>query len=85
VEGTLPHYQIVLTRDHGLDQMDVLVEVTPESFSDRIGALEELSSHIEDRLEHVLGLRAPVRLVEPHTIQRSEGKAKRVIDKRVQA
>jgi len=85
VEGTLPHYQIVLTRDHGLDQMEVLVEVTPESFSDRIGALEELSSHIEDRLEHVLGLRAPVRLVEPHTIQRSEGKAKRVIDKRVQA
>lgn len=85
VEGTLPHYQIVLSREHGLDQMEVLVEVTAESFSDRIGALEQLSSQIEDRLEHVLGLRAPVRLVEPHTIQRSEGKAKRVIDKRVQA
>jgi len=85
VEGTLPHYQIVLTRQHGLDQMEVMVEVTPESFSDRIGALEELSSHIEDRLEHVIGLRAPVRLIEPHTIQRSEGKAKRVLDKRVQS
>jgi phenylacetate-CoA ligase len=85
VEGTLPHYQIVLSREHGLDQMEVLVEVTPESFSDRIGALEQLSAEIEDALEHVLGLRAPVRLVEPHTIQRSEGKAKRVIDRRVQS
>jgi phenylacetate-CoA ligase len=82
VEGTLPHYQIVLSRAHGLDQLEVQVEVTPETFSDRIGALEQLASRIEDRLEHVLGLRAPVRLVEPHTIQRSEGKAKRVIDRR---
>lgn len=83
VEGTLPHYQIVLTRMHGLDQMEVLVEVTPETFSDRIGALEELSTKIADALEHVLGLRVQVRLVEPHTIQRSEGKAKRVIDRRM--
>ncbi|MBN9660520.1 MAG: phenylacetate--CoA ligase [Acidobacteria bacterium] len=83
VEGTLPHYQIVLTRMHGLDQMEVLVEVTPETFSDRIGALEELSTKIADALEHVLGLRVQVRLVEPHTIQRSEGKAKRVIDRRL--
>ena len=56
-----------------------------KAYTDRISALEALSAQIEDRLEHVLGLRAPVRLVEPHTIQRSEGKAKRVIDKRVQA
>jgi len=85
VEGTLPHYQIVLSRAHGLDQMEVLVEVTPETFSDKIGALEELSAKIEDALEQVLGLRVPVRLVEPHTIQRSEGKAKRVIDRRLPA
>ncbi|QOY90627.1 phenylacetate--CoA ligase family protein [Paludibaculum fermentans] len=83
VEGTLPHYQIVLTRMHGLDQMEVLVEVTPETFSDKIGALEELSTKIADALEHVLGLRVQVRLVEPHTIQRSEGKAKRVLDRRL--
>lgn len=82
VEGTLPHYQIVLSRAHGLDQMEVLVEVTPETFSDKIGALEELSAKIEGALEHVLGLRVQVRLVEPHTIQRSEGKAKRVLDRR---
>jgi phenylacetate-CoA ligase len=82
VEGTLPHYQIVLSRAHGLDQMEVWVEVTPETFSDKIGALEELSAKIEGALEHVLGLRVQVRLVEPHTIQRSEGKAKRVLDRR---
>ncbi len=42
VEGTLPHYQIILTREKGLDEMEVQVEVTPEVFSDRIGALERL-------------------------------------------
>jgi len=82
VEGTLPHYQILLRRARGLDQMEVQVEVTPETFSDRIGALEELHTRIGDALEHVLGLRVEVTLVEPRSIQRSEGKAKRVIDLR---
>jgi phenylacetate-CoA ligase len=82
VEATLPHYQIVLTRAHGLDQMEVQVEVTAETFSDRIGALEELRQEIAGALEHLLGLRVEVTLVEPNAIQRSEGKAKRVIDRR---
>ena len=82
VEGTLPHYQIILTRQHGLDQMEVQVEVTAETFSDRIGAMEELYEKIADAVEHVLGIRVKVTLVEPHTIQRSEGKARRVIDRR---
>jgi phenylacetate-CoA ligase len=82
VEGTLPHYQIILTRAHGLDQMEVQVEVTPTTFSDKIGALEQMNDRIEDRLEHVLGIRVKATLVEPNTIQRSEGKAKRVIDRR---
>jgi phenylacetate-CoA ligase len=84
VAGTLPHYQIILTRSHGLDQMEVQVEVTSESFSDKIGALEQLNDTIADALEHVLGIRVEVTLVEPHTIQRSDGKAKRVIDRRLQ-
>jgi phenylacetate-CoA ligase len=84
VEGTLPHYQIILTRSHGLDQMEVQVEVTSESFSDKIGALEQLNDTIADALEHVLGIRVEVTLVEPHTIERSNGKAKRVIDRRLQ-
>jgi phenylacetate-CoA ligase len=82
VEGTLPHYQIVLTREKGLDEMEVLVEVTPEVFSDRIGALERLHNRLAEALEHTLGLRAGVRLVRPQTIERSEGKARRVIDRR---
>ena len=84
VEGTLPHYQIILTRAHGLDQMEVQVEVTSESFSDKIGALEELNDKIADAIEHVIDIRVQVTLVEPNTIQRSEGKAKRVIDRRMQ-
>lgn len=84
VEGTLPHYQIILTRSRGLDQMEVQVEVTSESFSDKIGALEQLNDKIADAVEHVLSIRVQVTLVEPNTIQRSEGKAKRVIDRRLQ-
>ncbi len=82
VEGTLPHYQIMLTRERGLDQMEVQVEVTPEFFGDTVGALENLQEKIAYAIEQTLGLRVAVRLVEPHTIQRSEGKAKRVIDQR---
>ena len=82
VEGTLPHYQIILTREHGLDQMEVQVEVTPQMFSDKIGALEQLNEKLVEALDHVLGIRVQVTLVEPHSIQRSEGKAKRVIDRR---
>jgi len=82
VEGTLPHYQIVLTREHGLDQMGVQVEVTSEVFSDTVGALEMLERKLAEAMERVLQIRVQVTLVEPHTIQRSEGKAKRVIDRR---
>jgi phenylacetate-CoA ligase len=84
VEGTLPHYQIILTRSRGLDQIEVQVEVTSESFSDKIGALEQLNDMIADAIEHVINIRVQVTLVEPNTIQRSEGKAKRVIDRRSQ-
>ena len=82
VEGTLPHYQIILTREHGLDQMEVQVEVTAETFSDTVGALEILEEKLADAMERVLQIRVKVTLVEPQTIQRSEGKAKRVIDRR---
>jgi len=82
VEGTLPHYQIVLSREKGLDEMEVRVEVTPEVFSDQIRALEGLQHKLEHALEHTLGLRVKVTLVGPRTIQRSEGKARRVEDRR---
>ncbi len=82
LEGTLPHYQIVLTREKGLDHMEVKVEVTPEVFSDKIRALESLHRQLEESLEHVLGIRVQASLVEPRTLARSEGKAKRVVDLR---
>ena len=50
VEGTLPHYQIILTRDKGLDQMEVKVEVTPEVFSDEIRKLESLQRQLESSI-----------------------------------
>jgi phenylacetate-CoA ligase len=82
VEGTLPHYQIILTRDKGLDQIEVKVEVTPEVFSDEIRALEALEHKLEASIENILGLRVKVTLVQPRSIPRSEGKARRVSDLR---
>ncbi len=82
VEGTLPHYQILLTRVHGLDQMEVQVEVTPQAFNDEIEALQGLQEKLQDALHNVLGLKVKVSLVEPRSLQRSEGKAKRVTDRR---
>jgi phenylacetate-CoA ligase len=82
VEKSLPHYQIILLRKGGLDQMEVQVEVTGEMLRDRVGALEQLEKKMSTAIEHVVGLRVDVRLVEPQSIARSQGKAKRVIDKR---
>jgi phenylacetate-CoA ligase len=84
VEGTLPHYRIILTREQGLDQMDVQVEVTPQMFNDKILALRALHERLQAALDHVLGIRVHVSLVEMRTLERSEGKAKRVIDRRTQ-
>jgi phenylacetate-CoA ligase len=82
VEGTLPHYQIVLTRRRNLDEIEVRVEVTPDVLSDRVGAMENLQSKLARQIERTIGLRAAVSLVEPHSLARSEGKAKRVLDQR---
>ncbi|MGA2181965.1 MAG: phenylacetate--CoA ligase [Bryobacteraceae bacterium] len=82
MEHTMPHYQIILTREHGLDQMEVQVEVTARMFSDTVGALETLHDRLADAMEHVLQVRTHITLVEPHTIPRSEGKSRRVIDRR---
>jgi phenylacetate-CoA ligase len=82
VEGTLPHYQIVVDRVKGLDELEVHVEVTAEVFSDTVGALERLQQELAQAVERVIGIRAHIRLVQPHALQRSEGKARRVLDKR---
>ena len=62
--------------------MEVQVEVTPQMFNDKIGALQGLNKRLQAALDHVLGIRIHVSLVEMRSLERSEGKAKRVIDRR---
>jgi phenylacetate-CoA ligase len=83
VEGTLPHYQIIVDRQKGLDTLEVQVEVTNEALSDTVGGLEQLQKQLAHSIEGITGLHPALKLVAPRTIQRSEGKAKRVIDKRI--
>ena len=82
VEGTEPHYQIILDRKGALDDIEVMVEVNEKLFSDEVKVLNDLSKRIGDRFRSALGISAKITLVEPMTIARSEGKAVRVIDKR---
>jgi phenylacetate-CoA ligase len=82
VQGVEPHYQIILTRPHHLDEIEVQVEMSKETFSDEVRAIEELRRRLEKKIEETVGIRVKVTLVEPKSLPRSEGKAKRVIDKR---
>lgn len=83
IEGTEPHYLIVVDRQPGqMDEMEVWVEVSPELVSDEVRALESLERKISHELHSLLGISVKVKLVEPKTIARSEGKAKRVMDRR---
>ncbi|MDX9714442.1 MAG: phenylacetate--CoA ligase [Dissulfurispiraceae bacterium] len=82
MKGIEPHYQIIVTRPHHLDEIEVRVEATKEIFSDEIRHLEAVRDRIENHIEKAIGLRVKVTLVEPKSLPRSEGKAVRVIDKR---
>jgi len=82
VEGALPHYQILLTRSKGLDQMEVQIEVNAQLLSDSIGAMEKLQATFAKQIERITGLHVGVTLAEPRSLPRSEGKLRRVIDQR---
>jgi len=82
LEGIEPHYQLLVERRDQLDSLEVQVEMNERLFSDEIKALERTEQRIEEKLYASLGIRAKVKLVEPKSIARSEGKAKRIIDKR---
>ena len=81
-EGLTSNYQIIVDRIGTTDSLEVKVEITPELFTDTMGALTEKEKKITDALKTVLGIQANVSIVEPKSIVRSEGKAVRVIDKR---
>jgi phenylacetate-CoA ligase len=82
IEGTSPHYQIVVEREGRLDRITVLVEAAESIFSDEMKKQREIIETIKHRLTSELGLGVEVKLVEEKTLERSEGKAKRVLDKR---
>jgi phenylacetate-CoA ligase len=81
IPGLSPHYQLVVDRVDNLDVLEVQVEVSAQVFSDEIKRLEELEGRIRDEVQSYLGVGVRVRLMEPRSIQRSEGKAVRVIDR----
>jgi phenylacetate-CoA ligase len=84
IEGIEPHYQLIVDREEQLDTLEVQVEVNEQTFSDAIKSLQYLADLIRKKIKELLGITCKVRLVEPKTIARSEGKAKRVIDRRPQ-
>ena len=77
-----PNYQILVGRENNTDTLEVLVEMSDKLFADDIKSIEKIERSIKEQLRSVLGLSAKVRLVSPKSIERSEGKAKRVIDTR---
>ena len=82
IEGVEPHYLLVVDRAENLDTLEVQVEVDEQLFSDEVKVLQKLAKRIEKEIKDMLGVTCSAKLVEPKTIQRSEGKARRVIDNR---
>jgi len=83
LEETTPNYLLVADRKpRQMDELEVQVEVSPERFSDEMAKLEAVSERVRAAVESALGLSVAVKLVEPKTLERSMGKAKRVVDRR---
>ena len=81
-QGYQANYQILVDRVNNTDTLEVMVEMTPENFSDNLGKITDMEKNLVAALKAMLGIYAKVRLVAPKSIARSEGKAVRVIDKR---
>ena len=81
-DGIEPHYQLVVEREGRLDTLTVMVEVNERIFSDEVKNMQAMEQSLEKNIKEMLGVAAQVKLVEPKSIQRTEGKAVRVMDKR---
>ena len=81
-QGYPANYQIIVDRVNNSDTFEVVVEMTPEIFSDSLAKIAEMEKELVGALKAMLGIMAKVKLVAPKTIARSEGKAVRIIDKR---
>jgi len=82
IDEVEPHYQLVVERDGTLDTLTVVVEISENLFSDEVKELQTLENKIQKDIKETLGVSAQVKLAEPKSIERSQGKAVRVIDKR---
>ena len=82
IDGVAPYYQIIVDRERHLDEIEIWVEVSETIFSDEAHVLKEMEAKVRAEMNSVLGISTRIKLVEPRTITRTEGKAKRVIDRR---
>ncbi len=82
MEGVSPHYLLVVDRVNNLDTMEVQVEMAPNLVSDEVRVVEDLSRRLRSKIESALGISVSLKLVGPKSIERSEGKAKRILDRR---
>jgi len=82
IEGLEPHYMLILDREGSLDTLEIQVEVSEKIFSDEIRKLQTMERRIAKDIKDYIGISAKIKLVEPKSLQRFEGKAQRVIDKR---
>ena len=82
IDGIAPRYLLVVDRVNNLDVLEVQVELAPELLADEVRKIEDLSRRVQRSIEQVLGLSVKLRLMEPGSIERSEGKSKHVVDKR---
>ena len=81
-QGVTANYQIIVDRVNNLDTLEVRVEMGEHLFADEIGKLQTLERTLQKNIKEYLGVTVKVRLMEPHSIERSEGKAKRIVDNR---
>jgi phenylacetate-CoA ligase len=82
VEGVEPHYRLIVDREHSMDSLEVEVEMAEALFSDEVRVVLALERRVEHELRVTLGIQTTVRLVNPKSIARSEGKANRIVDRR---
>ena len=83
VQGVAPHYMLIVDRKNSTDTLEIQVEVNDGMFNDSLGELEQTKKLIGERIKSVVGIKAQITLVGPHTIPRSEGKTRHITDKRV--
>lgn len=82
IPGIAPRYLLVVDRVNNLDRLEVQVELEPELFSDEVRVIEQLAARVSKAIEQTINLSVQLRLVEPGSIERSEGKSRRVVDNR---